>query len=165
VFVTRAGRTPPVRSFDDPALRKLRIGVHFTGAGGNPPPAAALVRRGLTANLVSFSIYGDYRRPDPPARLLEAVAGGQVDVAVAWGPLAGWYAARSRAPLRVAPVPEEESLPGAPMTFAIALGVRKGDTARRDALQGALDRQAPAIRGILRRYGVPLLDEPAGGSR
>ncbi|HUR94055.1 MAG TPA: hypothetical protein VMY76_05700, partial [Gemmatimonadales bacterium] len=43
-FVSRAGGVS-VRSFDDPALRTLRIGVHFTGAGGNPPPAEALARR------------------------------------------------------------------------------------------------------------------------
>jgi hypothetical protein len=47
------------------------------------------------------------------------------------------------------------------MTFAIAMGVRPGDTARRDELQRVLDRRAAEIRGILERYGVPLVDSPA----
>jgi mxaJ protein len=158
VFVTRAAGGPTVRSFDDSVLRTLRIGVHFTG-GGNPPPAEAMARRGLTHNLVGFSIYGDYRSPNPPARLLEAVARGEVDVAVAWGPLAGWFARRSPVPLRLAPVPEHDASPGAPMSFDIALGVRHGDTLRLRRLQQALDRNAAGIRGILREYGVPLVEE------
>jgi mxaJ protein len=160
VFVRRADAAP-VRSFDDPALRTLRIGVHFTGAGGNPPPAEALARRGLARNLVSFSVYGDYREPDPPARLIEAVARGRVDVAVAWGPLAGFFARRQPVRLRVTPVPPRDAAPGLPMTFAIAMGVRRGDTARRDELQRVLDRRTAEIRGILARYDVPLVDSPA----
>ena len=164
VFVTRADR-PAVRSFDDPALRALRIGVHFTGAGGNPPPAEALARRGLTANIRSFSVYGDYRQPDPPARLIDAVARRDVDVAVAWGPLAGYFARRARVPLRLVTVPPAEAPPGAPMTFAIAMGVRQGDTVRRDRLQRVLDLRADRITKILREFGVPLLENgvsPAG---
>src|SRR4051794_26771468 len=157
VFVRRADAAP-VRSFDDPVLRALRIGVHFTGAGGNPPPAEALARRGLARNLVTFSVYGDYREPDPPARLVEAVARGRVDVAVAWGPLAGFFARRQSVKLRVTPVPARDAAPGLPMSFAIAMGVRRGDTARRDELQRVLDRRAAEIRGILERYGVPLVD-------
>ncbi|HUR93778.1 MAG TPA: hypothetical protein VMY76_04290, partial [Gemmatimonadales bacterium] len=160
-FVSRAGGVS-VRSFDDPALRTLRIGVHFTGAGGNPPPAEALARRGLADRLVSFSIYGDYRDASPPARLIEAVSRGEVDVAVAWGPLAGYFAPRQSARLQVNALTEADGGPGLPMTFAIAMGVRPGDTARRDQLQRVLDRRAADIRRLLQRYGVPLLEPLAG---
>jgi quinoprotein dehydrogenase-associated probable ABC transporter substrate-binding protein len=165
VFVTRADH-PPVGSFDDPRLRRLRIGVHFTGAGGNPPPAAALARRGLSGNIRSYSIYGDYRQPDPPARLIGAVSRGEVDVAVAWGPLAGYFARESRVPLRLVPVPPDEAPPGSPMTFAIAMGVRRGDIARRDRLQRVLDRRADGIRRILADFEVPLVGSgPSGTER
>lgn len=155
VFVTRAGG-PVVRSFDDSVLRRLRIGIHFTG-GGQPPPATAIARRGLSRNLVGFSIYGDYRSPNPPAELLQAVARGKVDVAVAWGPLAGWFARRSGTPLRVSPVPAGDALPGAPMSYAIALGVRHGDTLLLRRLQQALDLKAADVERVLSDYGVPLL--------
>lgn len=165
VFVTRADARP-VRSFGDSSLRARRIGVHFTGAGGNPPPAEALARHGLAENLVGFSIYGDYREPHPPARLIDAVTSGEVDVAVAWGPLAGYFAqpGRARTALRLVPVPATDESPGLPMTFAIAMGVRRGDTALRDELQRALDRRAPEIRAILERFGVPLVDDPPRGA-
>ncbi len=159
VFVSRLRGGPVVRSFDDPALRALRIGVHYTG-GGDPPPVAALARRGLSRTLVGYSIFGDYRSPNPPARLIQAVARGDVDIAVAWGPLAGWFARHSKVPLRVIPVPASEAPSGAPMTFAIAVGVRRRDSIRRDQVQRALDHQAAGVRRILRRYGVPTVSEP-----
>jgi mxaJ protein len=156
VFVRRAAE-PPVHSFDDPALRRLPIGVHFTGADGNPPPAQALAERHLAGNLISFSIYGDYSSPSPPARLIEAVASGTVDVAVAWGPLAGYFARRQRVPLAIDAV-EPSGAPGLPMTFAIAMAVRPDDVELRDRVQRVLDRRKSAICRVLAEYGVPVLD-------
>jgi mxaJ protein len=164
VFVTRAGGRVDPRSFDDTVLRTLRIGVHFTG-GGNPPPATALARRGLARNIASYSIYGDYRQAAPPARLIEAVARGAVDVAVAWGPLAGYFAPRQHPPLRLAPVPPSDARTGEPMTFAIAMAVRPNDPARRDALDRILARLGAEIHALLTSYGVPLVQEPVGETR
>ncbi len=158
VFVTRRG-TPPVRSFDDPRLRRMRVGVHVIGADNNSlPPGVALTRRGIVRNVRGYSIYGDYRQESPPARLVEAVARGDVDVAVVWGPLAGYYARRSRVPLDVTPVaPTPADGPTARMDFAIALGVRRADDSLHVALERALVRRAGAVRRILLEYRVPLV--------
>jgi quinoprotein dehydrogenase-associated probable ABC transporter substrate-binding protein len=165
VFVSRADRALHVRSLDDTRLHRLRIGLHFTGGRSNPPPADALARRGVITNIVAYSIYGDYRAPNPPARLIDAVAAGDVDLAIAWGPLAGYFAAREPVRLDVVPVsPAVDPVLGGvgmPLTFDIALGVRHGDLRRRDQLQRALDRAAPAIRQILDAYHVPLVLEAA----
>jgi quinoprotein dehydrogenase-associated probable ABC transporter substrate-binding protein len=165
VFVSRADRALHVRSLDDTRLHRLRIGLHFTGGRSNPPPADALARRGVITNIVAYSIYGDYRAPNPPARLIDAVAAGDVDLAIAWGPLAGYFAAREPVRLDVVPVsPAVDPVLGGvgmPLTFDIALGVRHGDLRRRDQLQRALDRAAPAIRQILDAYHVPLVPEAA----
>ena len=64
--------------------------------GANTPPAHALARRGIVDNVRGYTVYGDYSQPNPPARIVEAVAAATVDVAVVWGPLAGYFAARSR---------------------------------------------------------------------
>jgi ABC-type amino acid transport substrate-binding protein len=164
VFVTRAGSRADPRSFDDPVLRTLRIGVHFTG-GGNPPPATALARRGLARNITSYSIYGDYRQVAPPARLIEAVAQGTVDVAVAWGPLAGYFARRQHPPLRLTAAPPFDMRTGEPMRFAIAMAVRPSDRARRDAFDRILARRAMEIKALLLSYGVPLVEEPVAEPR
>ena len=62
--------------------------------GINTPPAHAIAARGMVDNVVGFTVYGDYAEESPPARIIEAVAKGEVDVAVVWGPLAGYFARR-----------------------------------------------------------------------
>jgi mxaJ protein len=156
VFVVRRDRGIGVRSFDDPALRTLRVGVPLAGDdGANPPPVHALAKRGLIDNVVGYSVYGDYARENPPARIIGAVAAGEIDVAVAWGPLAGYFAARQPVPLDIAPVSPRVDLPFLPFVFDIAMGVRREDTALRDELDAILERRRPEIDALLDRYGVP----------
>jgi mxaJ protein len=92
VFVSRRDRKLDIRSFDDPALRKLRIGVQLVpGDGAETPASYALGRRGLSRNLVGYVVTGNYAEPNPPARVVDAVARGDVDIAVVWGPVAGYW--------------------------------------------------------------------------
>ena len=160
VFVTRKSLLPAMESFDDPRLRRLRIGVHLIGDDyANPPPVSALARRGIVRNVEGYSIYGDYREPNPPARLVEAVARGDVDVAIVWGPLGGYFARAAAVPLRVTPVGAPDDGPGVPFTFAIAMGARREDTALVRTVDGVLGRHRVEVARILARYGVPLLAE------
>jgi mxaJ protein len=105
-------------------------------------------------------IYGDYREPNPPARVIDAVAKGEVDVSIAWGPMAGYFARRSPVPLTVTPVTPAVDPPGLPMTFGIALGVRRGNTELRDTLDAILKKRKPDIDRILDEYGVPRVAKP-----
>jgi quinoprotein dehydrogenase-associated probable ABC transporter substrate-binding protein len=155
VFVSRADRHYGLHSLDDPRLRTLRIGLHFIGTDySNPPPAHALGARGIVRNVVGYSIYGNYSEPNPPARLIDAVAKGDVDVAIVWGPLAGYFAEREPVPLTVTPIDEAVDRTGIVFTFPISVGVRKGDTALRDAIQHVLDRRRGEVEHLLARYGV-----------
>ena len=156
VFVTRRNGGPHVASFDDPRLHALRIGVPVIGDDyASTPPVHALVRRGLVGNIVGFSVYGDYGSPNPPARLVEAVANGTVDVAIAWGPLAGYVALHSRVPLAITPAEQPPDLRVVPFAYDIAIGVRKADTTLRARLDSVLVRRGAAIDSILADYGVP----------
>jgi mxaJ protein len=165
VFVMRAER-PQIESLDDPTLRDLTIGVQMIGNdASNTPPAHALARRGITNNVRGYSVYGDYREANPPARIVEAVARGDVDVAIVWGPLAGYFAPRQPVPLRLARVKPQIDGPRLPMAFDISMGIRKEDTALRHALETAIERRRPEIDAVLAEYGVPRLDAPAGVAR
>ncbi|MBK4736601.1 substrate-binding domain-containing protein [Noviherbaspirillum sp. DKR-6] len=155
VFVTRADARWRPQGLDDPALARSRIGVHVIGSD-NPPPAVVLARRGLVDNVVGYSIYGDYREPNPPSALINAVARRDVDVAIAWGPLAGYFAKRAAAPLTLTPIAQEA--PALPMQFSIAIGVRKNERALRDRLDALLEQKRPEIDALLREYGVPRAD-------
>jgi mxaJ protein len=156
VFVYRKDRGISVRSFDDPALRALRIGVQMVGDDyANTPPAHALGKRGLAKHVVGFPVYGNYSQPAPLVPILEAVRKGDVDVAIVWGPLAGWYAdAVQGPPLEIVPV--APSIDGElSFVFDIAVGVKKGKDELRRLLDEALSRRKPEIEAILGRYAVP----------
>jgi len=162
VFVYRKGRGLDIHSLDDPALRKLTIAVQMIGNdGANTPPAHALANRGIIDNVIGYTVYGDYSQENPPARIIEAVAKGAVDVALAWGPLAGYFARQQSLPLEVVPVSPAAD-PHLPFTFSIAMGVRKGDKLLRDEIDAILTRKRPEIEAILDEYGVPRVAVPEG---
>jgi mxaJ protein len=162
VFLSRRSAGRPITSLDDPRLRQLRIGVHFIGDDyHNTPAAAALARRGIVRNVAGYSIYGDYSKPNPPAALVYAVARGDVDLAIVWGPFAGYFGPRAGVPLVSTPVMPTIDGPGATFAFAISAGVRRGDTALRAAVDRAMVAERPAIRSVLAKYGVPMVvNEP-----
>lgn len=160
-FVTKRSG-PHIESFDDARLKRLRVGVQIIGDDfANAPPAEALTHRGIVKNVRGYSVLGNYREPNPPSRIVRAVANGEVDVAVVWGPLAGYFARRSPVPLRVVPVSPEVDVPYLPFVFDIAMGVRRGETALRDTLDAVIARRQHDIDRILADYGVPRADTPA----
>jgi mxaJ protein len=157
VFLTRTARSPAIRSFDDAALRRVRVGVQMVGEdGANSPPAHALARRHIVDNVVGFSVFGDYRSDSPPSRIVTAVANGDVDVALVWGPLAGYFSARQSVPMRIVAVPSATD-GGLPLTFSMAMGVRRDDRARLTWLNEFIERKQHAIDRILDDYHVPRL--------
>jgi quinoprotein dehydrogenase-associated probable ABC transporter substrate-binding protein len=160
VFIWRKDRHYDIRSFDDPRLKKLKVGVHVIGDDYNAlPPGLALARRGIVKNVVGYSIYGDYSKPSPPSDLVRAVADGKVDVAIAWGPLAGYYATRQRVPLELVPVSPRAAMPGMPFDYSIAMGVRRGDSTLARKLDEIIARRHDDMERILRSYGTPLVGD------
>jgi mxaJ protein len=162
VFVTRRDRRLGITSLDDPRLRKLKIGVQMIGDDyASSPPAHALANRGMTRNVVGYSVYGDYAQESPTRRIVDAVAKREVDLSAVWGPTAGYFAKQSNVPLAVTPFTPEIDLPFLPFVFDISMAVRREDTALRDRLDQIIEKRQSEIAKILRDYGVPLLGEDA----
>jgi mxaJ protein len=156
VFVTRKDSGLNIKSLADPKLKKLKIGINLLNSDAeNTPPAMALSQYGVVGNLVGFTtFYSDSARPED---IINAVAKKDVDVAIAWGPLAGYFAKKSPVPLNLQPLPERDSLsPDFPYQYNIGMGVRRRDRELRDSLQAVLDRKGPEIQAILKEYGVPV---------
>jgi mxaJ protein len=123
--------------------------------GSNTPPAHALSRRGMIGNVHGYMLYGDYQQPNPPAEIVRAVERGDVDVAIVWGPLAGYFAARSKVPLRLEPVTPWLDEAQWPMQFDISVGVQKGDQKLLRDIDRVLAKRDADIEALLRRYHVP----------
>lgn len=158
VFVSRRDRHLNISSLDDSRLRALRIGVHVVADGdGSLPPVNALLLRGMAGNLVGYNIYGRLDEKSPPADLIRAVENKEVDIAIAWGPMAGYFAQHSPVPLEIAPVDVGSPDPEIPFTFSISLGVRRGNSELLRRLNAEIERRHTRIHQLLRSYGVPLL--------
>jgi mxaJ protein len=158
MFVTRKDRGLHLASFDQPQLKKMKIGVQVLSEE-YAPPAQALGRRGLVANIVGFDTNGRDTKS-----IIDAVAHKRVDAAVVWGPFAGYYAKHYPHQLDLTPTPAFDP-PGLPLAFSISMGVRKHDTEMRDRLNQALHDHHTEIQRILRSYGVPLVRMQEESSR
>ncbi len=152
VFVSRTDRALRVSSLFDERLERWRIGIHVVG-NDYAPPARVLAQRGLSANLVPYSLFGRYGEKNPPARLLDAVAHGDVDVAIVWGPFAGFFAKRESTPLEILPVTPPSYL-AVPFTYQISMGVRKAESKLEAELDGIIGRECAPIARILADYGI-----------
>lgn len=153
VLVYRKDRGLKLRSLDDPALKTLKIGVEV-----NTPPHEALGRRGIADNVVGYQLMFDsnFHAEDYPGKLVEDLIAGNLDVALVWGPIAGYFAKKKAAPLEI--VPLEDGLDsGARFAFDISMGVRKGNKELKDKLEEAIARRHDEIEQILEDFGVPLL--------
>ena len=149
---------------DDGRLAALRIGVQLVGNDlAATPPGYALAMSGQTDNVRGFTVYGD----GPAAqRMIGALARGELDAALVWGPQAGYFAKRSATPLEIHVVQmAARSSAAMPFEFDIAMGVRRRDARLRDELDGIIERRRADIDAILRAYSVPRTDRSLGADQ
>ena len=150
---------PLIASFDDPQLAEVTIGVELVGGDGAMSlPGAALAARHITQNVRGYSVFGGYGESSPLSRIVTAVADGEVDVAFVWGPVAGYFAARENAPLRVTPIAKQFDGPDRPLAFDISMAVRLDAGPLRLRLERAIAEGRDDIDAILATFHVPRLD-------
>lgn len=156
-FVYRADRGLALRSLDDTVLKHLKIGVNIIGYDyTNTPPAHALGARGILG-LVGF---GNFLNPDPqadhPQDIFDALAKDSIDVAIVWGPLAGYWVKHEPVALTMTALPDSDPVSGMPFAFDMAMAVRHRDKELKAQLDSAIARRHDEIVRILEDYNVPL---------
>jgi quinoprotein dehydrogenase-associated probable ABC transporter substrate-binding protein len=138
-------------------LKQLRIGLH------DRSPATEWLRR---HDLVDQGVPYAMMNPDPaqyPGELLEKeLASGRVDVAIVWGPIAGFFAKRvTSAELKVVPMKSE---PGVRFEYEMAMGVRHGEREWKQQVEQLIDSRHAEIQAILNDYRVPQVPLTAPGA-
>ncbi len=141
-----------IRSLQDPSLRTLRLGVV-----AGTPPATLLARYRLMDHTRSYQRTVDTRFYAPAIDAVRDVARGDLDVAVVWGPIAGFAARQQGGALTVVPLPARED--SVQLAFSVSMGIRHRETQWKHELNELLQRDALRIQSILLDYGVPLLDD------
>ena len=158
MFVTRRSANLAGLTLDDPRLRSLKIGVQMIGDdASNTPPAHALAKRGIIANIHGYMLYGNYAEPNPPAEIIRAVERGDVDVALVWGPLAGFFAPQSKEPLRLEPVTPWFADNQWPMQFDVSVGVQKNNQKLLKDIDRILASRHAEVAHLLADYRVPVV--------
>jgi quinoprotein dehydrogenase-associated probable ABC transporter substrate-binding protein len=141
-----------IETLEDPRLKGKRIGI-IAGT----PPATYLAVNGLLSNIKSYPLVVDTRYDAPAAEMMNDLEQGTIDVAILWGPIAGYYGKEAKTPMSVVPLVKETK--GPRMIYRIGMGVRHTDQDWKRVLNRLIAENQDAITHILIDYGVPLLDE------
>lgn len=149
VFVYKKSSGYNIKDWDSPDLRKAKIGVV-----GQTPPSRPIADKGLMENARPYRIMRDLNLP--PSFMIDDLVKGDIDVAIVWGPIGGYYAKKSSTELVVVPVPEyeQENVHGKEY-WNISMGVRKREKDRIAQINDVLERRKDEIARILDEYGIP----------
>lgn len=156
VLIYRQSSPYRIHSLEDPVLKRLSIGVRTIGDEWTGLPGGAmLAAHDLQDSARPYPLRGNTSTVSPSLDLIKAVADGDVDAAIAWGPPAGYFARRGAVKLAVVPLTQAHLK--IPTRFSISMAVRADDTVLRDKLDRFLDQHRAAIHALLASYDVPLL--------
>jgi len=158
VYVWRKDSNYNITDWSSPDLHK-----GFIGVVDHSPATIPMDAYGLISNARPYRMQRDLNLP--ASFMIDDLAKGDIDIAIAWGPIGGYYAKQSKVPMMVVPVPEYETQNAKGKEYwNISVGVRKKDKERMAMIQGALDRNQDKIMKILDSYGVPHVPVVEGDS-
>lgn len=141
-----------VATLEDQRLKNKHIGIV-----AGTPPATNMAVNGLMANAKPYPLMIDTRYESSAEAMIADLTSGQIEVAILWGPMAGFYAKRANPPLHVTPLVKETT--GPKLAYRIGMGVRPADQNWKRQLNRLIQENQAAINKVLLDFGVPLLDE------
>ena len=140
-----------VTSLADPRLKDKTIGIV-----ARTPPFSIMALNGLVANAKSFESPGE-DAAKAAEDVIAAIASGDVDAGILWGPLGGYYARDAKVPLVLVPLAKEKAGPAT--VYGITMGLRPNEPELKHRLNKIIAENQDDIYAMLREYNVPLLDE------
>lgn len=152
LVVKQGGEFEGVDRLSDPRLKGKRLGVVAA-----TPPADHLLEEDLLATAKNYALLVDRSTESPAEDMIADLAAGQIDGALLWGPIGGYLAGRSSAPLTVVPLVHERDRP--PLSYRITLGIRHSEQDWKRRLNDVIRKRRAEFDRVLLDFGVPLLDE------
>jgi quinoprotein dehydrogenase-associated probable ABC transporter substrate-binding protein len=141
-----------VTTLDDARLKSKHIGIV-----AGTPPATNMAVNGLMVNAKPYPLVIDTRVDSSALAMIKDLTSGDIDAAILWGPMAGFYAKNANPPLHVTPLVKETT--GPRLVYRIGMGVRSADQNWKRQLNRLIQENQPAINKVLLDFGVPILDE------
>jgi quinoprotein dehydrogenase-associated probable ABC transporter substrate-binding protein len=152
-LVVKAGSgLEDITTLEDTRLKSKHIGIV-----AGTPPATNMAANGLMLNAKPYPLMIDTRVDSSAEAMISDLDSGKIDIAVLWGPMAGFYARKANPPLHITPLVKETA--GPKLVYRIGMAVRPADQNWKRQLNRLIQENQPAINKILLDFGVPLLDE------
>ncbi len=128
--------------------KKLKIGLFDRAIA-----TETLIKDGLEDHIQYFQMMPGDARINSGRIITEELASGRIDVAFAWGPVAGFYASQSDVAMTVVPLNEI----GSDYVFSFGMGVRPQDAEWQSLLNQILEKRKDDIATIIAQYNMPSL--------
>lgn len=154
-LVTKPGSgLEDVTSLFDERLKDKRVGIQAGAPAGD-----YVAKAGLMPKAKPYKFIVDTRYENPMEEMIKDLRSGEIDLAILWGPHAGWYAKHPPGePLNIMPMLEKkEGLPN--LEYRITMGVRAGEVAWKRQVNDIIKKRQGDIDRVLLDFGVPLIDE------
>jgi len=150
VFVFPKSKNYSITSMDSPVLKTLRIGFER-----ETPAEEAVKLRGMVPKATAFDVADDPE--ESPRVMLTALTAGKIDVLITWQPSIGAFL-KNYPSLQVVAIPNARTM-GAPeqYSFPMSMAVRSGDQARKQKLDGVIEKHHAELETVLSRNGVTVL--------
>ena len=141
-------------SLSAPGLKdkNLRIGLV-----AGTPPTGLLLETGLMEQVASYHLIVDTRVDAPAEQIVKDMLAGKLDVAVLWGPIAGYMNKKYGEQFKIVPLVVDHS-DKYRMIYSITMGVRFGEIEWKRQLNRILRRNEEEIHAILSEYDIPLVE-------
>lgn len=152
VMVYRPDKGITAKSMADPQLKQKKFGVV-----AGTPPASLLAMYGLLDRLHSYHLTVDTRFESPAKDMMNDLDTGNIDVALLWGPIAGFYAKNHNPAYAIVPIPDTAGAPR--LQYSFSMGIRHNEPNWKHRLNELINSKKAAIDAVLISYGVPRLDE------
>ena len=156
VYVKKRG-FDDIKSPDDLANlteeRKAKLKLAMFDAS---PATDWLLKHNLVDHAIPYQTMTGDASVNTAERLEKDMKEGKLDMAIVWGPIAGWLQYHDKiGPLEIIPMRSEQ---GIKFDFPMSMAVRIPDKGRKEALNGLIEAKHKEISKILMTYHVPLMD-------
>ena len=135
-------------------LHALRVGLF-----AQTPASDWVLKNGMIDHAVMYAAQSGDPNETPDTIVERDLAAGKIDIAVVWGPIAGFIVSKHGGQGWVT-VPFKPD-PQIKFDYEIAMGLRQGEKDWQKTLDDWIAAHHSQIAQILTAYHIPLIDEPA----
>ena len=156
VFMSLEEKNINIKTLFDPEIKekKYKIGIiHAT------PPTSYVAKYKLFEQVKFYRQAADPRKQKPWADITNDLVDGKLDIAILWGPLAGYEAKKAKKPITIVPLTKEETVSRGKLVYRFTMGIRKNEPEWEKTINNLIKDNQEEINEILREYGIPLLDK------